>query len=124
MHEQSDIEIYLDSVPIEALETWLVTLFNPVEEKSISGKTARYAAHYKGEEFTIVIVNRVTGTFSSVWFNSPHTPWSSDIECAKAAYEYFKKEVRCVEGGWEEGQDPDSWYSISDKGENKIIWRD
>lgn len=123
MTQQSDIEIYVADLLIESLETWLVTLFNPITEENCSGRAIKYRTSYQGEEFAIVIVNNAAHNFSSVWFNSPNLPWTTDIECAKCAYKYFKTEIRCVESGWQEGQDPDQWYSISAKGERMIVWR-
>ena len=123
MQKPTDIEIYINHVSIEDIETWLVTLFKPVNETSSSGKTTRYRAHIGDSPFVIVVITNVVESYSSIWFDSKDTLWENDIECARSAFTQFKQEVRCVENSWQEGQDPDQWYSISDQGENSIIWK-
>lgn len=33
--------------------------------------------------------------FMGVWFNTPHSPWATDVDCAREAARYLMCVVRC-----------------------------
>jgi len=127
---QTDIEIYVQAAKPEAIRAWLATCATSLDVKSSSPKRQAYWASFTSQgndgadakEFEILVLSNVQGNFSSIWFNSPSTPWDSDKACALQAFEHFQSAVRCVASGWQEGDAPDQWLNIDAQGESLINW--
>ncbi len=122
-----DIEIYIRSVTLQAIEDWLKLCFDQVQpSQPKAGKQARKVHHYRvsneGHAIAVMVVENATGAFSSVLFESDRSPWRKDIDCARQAFAHFVKEVRCIASGWNDGDEPDEWIAINDTGENTILW--
>ncbi len=125
-----DIEIYIKAAPTAAVVDWLDQQFAEVETVKQQGKVNHYRVSWQGESIPVLVVEKAGGIYTSVYFESPHTPWQQDIDCARQAYEYFAEhtditglEVRCVPGSWQEGDDPDAWLAINADGEQAIQWQ-
>lgn len=120
---QTDIEIYVQAAKPEAIRAWLATCTTSLDAKSKSPKRQAYWASFADtKEFEILVLSNVQGNFSSIWFNSPSTPWDSDKSCALQAFAHFQSAVRCVASGWQEGDAPDQWLNIDTQGESLINW--
>ncbi|TPE52840.1 hypothetical protein FJM67_07440 [Maribrevibacterium harenarium] len=123
---QPDIEIYLLSCPTPNIEAWLTDLFGPLDAVPSTETGIKFIAHYQGQHIPITILEQAAGKrFTSVWFDSEHTPWANDIECAEAAFASLGCEVRCNMASWEEDEelDPDLWWRINKNGAGPYIWR-
>jgi hypothetical protein len=114
-----DIEIYLKRVESGDILKWLEQVFGNLEvtrtEPSIRCKI--------NGMFCTITEQVAKGGFSSIWFESNQTPWHTDKDCARVAYEHFKTDTRCSTGGWEgDEEDNGGWFRISDKGEQVVNW--
>lgn len=123
---QPDIEIYLLSCPTERIVSWLEQDFSMLDMRNAGDNATKLNLEYQGHIIPVTILEQAAGKrFSSVWFDSEHTPWQSDMECAQRAFEALQCEIRCNYQGWEENgeDDPDLWWRINANGEGTYIWR-
>ena len=124
-----DIEIYLADTTNDEIVDWLATILSDINltRSSRNNSTCHYSArcsHQQGEvEIGFMVVENANGSFTSLWFKTGRTPWSSDLECARAAADQFHGEIRCSPGPWDPDQDNDEWISIQNAHESTIIWR-
>lgn len=122
---QEDFEIYIKKADLDEVSNWLKTVFPVLEQQeSANRKTHRFQAFWNEQPVPITVVEKAAKTdFTSIWFDTEHTPWSSDRECALAAFAFFQKPVRCNPEFWQEGDDPDLWLEIAADGEKNVIWQ-
>jgi hypothetical protein len=112
-----DIEIYLKRVTTEEITSWLEQMFGSASVERTEPNTRCKL----GTMFCTVTEDVAKGGYTSVWFESNETPWVTDLECARQAFDHFKVETRCSTGGWE-GEDDGGWLRITDKGEQVVNW--
>ncbi|RDE18117.1 hypothetical protein DV711_18550 [Motiliproteus coralliicola] len=118
-----DIEIYIKQRSVEQISTWLEAEFDRLELLQQRGQTYRYQANLDGTQIPITLIDRAAKDFSSLWFDSDSTRWPQDRDCARQACQQLETEIRCIASGWNEGDEPDEWWSIKDSGEQLILWR-
>lgn len=128
MTEATDIEIYIANTSADVLKTWLADQLDKVEPASgqpgMPKNAVAMTGHWHGQSFSILILERVVGRFTSLWLNNNDLPWSDDANCARAASAYFNQEARISAGGWTESDDPDAWVRIMPDGtETAISWK-
>ena len=112
-----DLEIYLKRVPPHDILAWLKTIFDEVQVLTTEPSTQCLV-----DQMACTISENVAkGGYTSLWFKSNATPWLSDLDCARAAFDHFGGEIRCSTGGWE-GEDDGGWLRITDKGEATVNW--
>jgi hypothetical protein len=117
---QSDIEIYIKNIGAPAAEQWLQAMGWQTEALILNRTTTKIVVNTGDKSFTVLAVS--SGKFTSVWFQSDQTPWASDLECARQAWQHFGKEVRSSQGGWQEDNKDDRWWQLDDSGETLIDW--
>jgi hypothetical protein len=118
-----DIEIYIAATPAAEALAWLATRFPDHEPPRPAGKRQWQQRLHHGEAVVqVLVIEDASPGFTSVWFNSPDTPWSSDMDCAREAFSHFGREVRATAGTWKEDADPDEWWCLSASGERLIQW--
>lgn len=123
MTHHPDIEIYIKNSSVEKIVHWLNNRFENVELLSIKGLLHHYEAHWQTHRFTFTIHQRALGkAWISIWFQSDQTPWQIDLECAREASKELNAQIRCIDSGWQEGDDPDEWWKIENGLEEKIAW--
>lgn len=120
--EYPDIEIYLKHVNPDDLVEWLRTRFGQCEISKQSRRVTELNVGYQEQIIPVLIVEKAQGIFTSLLFESNHTPWANDKACGLEAYEQFNTEIRCNADSWQEGAEPDEWLSISEEGEKLINW--
>ena len=124
-----DIEIYLADTTNDAIIAWLSTILSDINLTRSSGNkgTCHYSARSLLQqgmvEIHFMIIENANTNFTGLWFKTGQTPWSSDLECARAAAEQFPGEIRCSPGPWNPDQDSDEWVSIHNGRESTVIWR-
>lgn len=125
MERYPDIEVYVARVAHDTLNTWLAhALSAPPLTAAGKGKWKTRGMH-QGEEVPILLVDNAADGFASLWFDSSHTPWMTDQECAQHAAEALQTEIRCSLGGWHPGDDPDRFWQVLPGGqEGAIEWPD
>lgn len=119
---QPDIEIYLRDASQQAVTEWLEQAIGSCSPWQQKGKTFKCQAG----EIPVTWLPKAVGKWHSLLMESSATPWEDDIACARAAYQALNVEIRCAPGGWQEEEsveDADRWISISERGEDEIIWR-
>lgn len=100
MHTRRDIEIYLKDVSSERLLTWLEQHFGKAARVVREGTLAIRQFHTPRGLVPAIVTAGVDGeAWTSVWFNSPHTPWHTDLDCARQAATELNCETRCESGG-------------------------
>ena len=117
-----DIEIYVKSRSLEEICQWLNGVFSAVELQHSQGTVHQYRT---GCGIPVLIHEKVSGkAWTSVWFDSDSTPWEKDLDCAVVASQQMDTEIRCIAGGWNDGDDPDEWWKVATDGEaTKMQWR-
>lgn len=123
---QSDIEIYLLSCPQERILDWLQQTFTHLETPRTHNAQTLLVVQHQQQAINVTITEQAAGKkFTSVWFDSPNTPWANDIDCARQAYAAMACEVRCINSSWQEDEstDPDQWWKINQYEEGPFIWR-
>ncbi len=117
-----DIEIYVKSRGLEDICQWLNSTFSVVELQHSQGTVHQYRT---GCGIPVLIHEKVSGkAWTSVWFDSDRTPWEKDLDCAVVASQQMDTEIRCIAGGWNDGDDPDEWWKVVPGGEAaKMQWR-
>ena len=118
-----DIEIYVQDTTLGHITEWLEGIFDTLSQIKSQKKQSHYQASWQNHPIPILIVEQVTKGYTSIWIDSPLSPWKNDIECARAAHLAFKTDVRCIQGSWEDYEDPDLWWSVNNEGEGPLIWK-
>lgn len=119
---QPDIEIYLKDCTREQAWQWLSGVFGQCTEWQQRGQLHRCWC----DDIEVTWYNKAVGSWHSLLFDSPATPWGSDLECAQAACAALGIEVRCAPGGWQEEQGEqgaDDWLKVNAQGVSHIVWR-
>ncbi|MFE8073209.1 hypothetical protein QQM79_19275 [Marinobacteraceae bacterium S3BR75-40.1] len=123
---QSDIEIYIRDVDIEALKQWLEQRFDAVDLSPLDNNAGYKGAVVSGDHrVPVSLFFRAGGNrYSSLTFDSSHTPWETDLACAREAFEALGTEIRCSTGEWQEGmpEENEYWWRIDARGEKKARW--
>jgi len=97
---QPDIEIYLKQVALDSILEWLTHHFEITLQQQIAS-TSKLNLVFNGQPVTCTIVEKAAkGGYTSIWFKTNQTPWATDEECAREAFQHFKSEIRCSVGGW------------------------
>lgn len=121
---QPDIEIYLKEDFLDELNGWLEQHVGSIELGSWTNTMRRGTLH--GETaIPLMIVRKAAGKWASIWFESEHTPWATDLDCARAVAAGINREVRCSIGGWQEEHgeaNADSWMKVTAEGEEEFVW--
>jgi len=116
-----DIEIYVKSCSVASIEKWLSSCGSALVSVFSQGATHEYQLTLNAIQITVLVHEKVAGkAWTSVWFKSDNTPWSNDLECARTATVALDAQVRCIAGGWADGDDPDEWWKL-EKGEESLI---
>jgi hypothetical protein len=116
-----DIEIYVKSCSVNQLEQWLESCGSSLQPTLSQGAAHEYKLTTNQVDITVLIHEKVAGkAWTSVWFKSDKTPWMNDLECARQATAALNTQIRCIAGGWSEGDDPDEWWKL-EKGEEELI---
>lgn len=118
-----DIEIYIANTKAADVLTWLATRFAEHGQPRPAGKRQwRQQLQFEGRTIPVLVIEEASPGFTSVWFDSPQTPWADDMACAREAFAHFQQEVRAIAGSWDEEADPDEWWRIDVQGETVIRW--
>jgi hypothetical protein len=119
-----DIEIYLQDTPANTVLLWLAARFPEGDAlpKPAGKKQWRLQLKHAGNFIPALVIEDASPGFTSVWLDSSHTPWESDMACAREAHVHFNTEVRATPGSWKEGDDPDLWWRVNGDGEGLVHW--
>ncbi|MCW4149747.1 hypothetical protein OM427_09420 [Halomonas sp. 18H] len=125
MEAYPDIEIYLAQLELEPLNAWLDEVLATPPLARAGKNRWRATTQRDGHEINILLIAKAADGFASLWFDSAHTPWTTDSDCAHEAARRLGCEVRCSLGGWQPGDEPDHFLQIMPDGqETTIEWPD
>jgi hypothetical protein len=121
MKRQRDIEIYVRDCPPERLVAWLGRVVGPVGPAEEAGSALVYPSRVGA---VVVRPDIEDGPFVGVWFNTPDSPWGSDVACARQAAQELGCTVRCDPGehSSEVHWASDVFLEISGDEEKLITW--
>lgn len=120
-----DIEVYVQSTDAARIREWLDQRFPPVAGQTwrpAGKKQWRRILTHEGHQIPALVIEEASPGFLSVWFDSPHSPWADDRECARELFGALGGVIRATAGSWQEGDDPDLWWEISTAGEHELHW--
>lgn len=118
-----DIEIYIKSRSLEEIEAWLQSL-GSLEKTSTQGLAHEYQLAFDQQSVPVMVHEKVAGkAWLSLWFKENLTPWPQDLACAHAASEAMNTQIRCVAGGWNDGDEPDEYWKVENGQQETIVWR-
>lgn len=119
-----DIEIYLQALPASHIVSWLQQRFPAAcsAARPAGKKQWQLRIQHQGHAIPVLIIEEASPGFTSLWFDSAHTPWPDDMACAREAFAHFACEIRATPGSWQEGDDPDRWWRIHGGGEDFVQW--
>lgn len=119
-----DIEIYIKNRSLDVILDWLGQRCDSVNLLKDVGGTHSLEVELEGRQIPVMIHERAVGkAWISIWFRSDETPWARDIDCAHEVARALETQVRCVASGWNEGDDPDEWWSVENGDARKIQWQ-
>lgn len=122
---QPDIEIYVKDASVGQIAGWLEKRLGTLTVLPAKGAMAQFRAERDGEPIPVhVFPGAVAKQWTSVWLDSPDTPWADDLACARDCFAFLGHEVRCAAGNWHgEEDDPDAFIRITADGEKAVSWK-
>lgn len=115
-----DIEIYIMKADPSAILAWLGDVFDAVEVKT----PQEWGLTFQGQQLEVFFDPKAEKNFASLWFKQNHTPWHTDLDCARAAHQSLGLEIRCQASGWaeEEGETDEGWVKLIRGEEKPFTW--
>jgi hypothetical protein len=95
MDEQGEIEIYVRDCKIADVLAWAKSRIGELARPDAAGDATVYESPCGPLIITPAIED---GPFFSLWFNTPRTPWRTDVDCARDAARELGCIVRCDPG--------------------------
>jgi hypothetical protein len=95
LERRPEIEIYVRDCSTERLLAWLESVMSPLAPARDGGEATIYPSRIGP---VVVTPGIEDGPFVSVWFNSPISPWATDVDCARQAAKELGCVVRCCPG--------------------------
>ncbi|MFP5383052.1 MAG: hypothetical protein ACLGHG_03175 [Gammaproteobacteria bacterium] len=121
-----DIEIYVRDATVEDIRSWLEKRLGTLTAEPSRGTMNRFAVDTNGVTIPVRIITAAVGkAWTSIWLDSPDTPWADDLACARDCFAVLGREVRCAAGNWDEsrGDDPDAFIKVDADGETPLQWK-
>lgn len=115
-----DLEIYLMKSPATDVEAWLTRVFGPLQ----TVRSSDSQSHWQADGMDILFNSQAEGNFGCLWFKQNRTPWATDLDCARAAYEALQTEIRCAVTQWGESASDEQpgWIKITRGQEKSFDW--
>lgn len=121
MTQYPDIEIYIMKADANSVEAWLNTVFNSVAPSS---NNKNWRCEYQGQSLEVQLTPQAEKNFASLWFKQNHTPWKTDLDCARTAHTALGVEVRCQASDWKESEGVSNagWIKVLRGEEKPFEW--
>jgi hypothetical protein len=95
LERQLEIAIFVRDCPNERLIAWIESAIGPLGEPEPAGEAVVYPSLLGPVILTAGIEG---GLFVSIWFNTPQSPWATDVDCGRQAARELGCTVRCSPG--------------------------
>jgi hypothetical protein len=121
VERQLVIEIYVRHCPKEQLIAWIESAIGPLGQSEHAGEAAVYPSLLGP---VIITPGIEGGPFVSIWFNTSHSPWATDVDCGRQAAREMGCPVRCSPGQNFPEVHPASpvFLEIESGAERLVIW--
>src|SRR5262245_25283930 len=115
---QTNIEIFADCSQ-ERLLAWVESVIGGLS----TGEVAGAATIYQSSAGSVITTPIEDSDFISIWFSTPHSPWATDVDCARQAAREIRCVVRCDPGvAYDVDPYSDVFLQIADSSETLIDW--
>jgi hypothetical protein len=120
MKRLNDIEIFIRNCPNDRLLTWIETAIGSLGPPEDAGDAQVYPSLIGA----VIVTPVEDGTFTGVWFNISHSPWLTDVDCARQATRELMCVVRCDPGQHFPEVHPasDVFLEVDGDVENLVSW--
>ncbi len=128
---QPDVEVYIKHLEYNELTEWLASCFDDVDFNTCTKdtfearETAKIQVTLDDQAIPVFITPAAAGkAYCSIWFQSPYTPWATDLDCAYTVLESLDTEIRCSAAGWseEEEENSEQWWCVTREGKKRVRW--
>lgn len=122
-----DLEIYVLKGDADVLLAWLNADLGSMTVVSSKGDRQHWQWPNAQGVMDVYFNANAEKNLASLWFKQNHTPWATDLDCARAAHAALGTEIRCSLGGWQEGDDATaqaaaSWMKLIHGLEKPFVW--
>lgn len=121
MAQRREIEIYVRDCNVADVLAWAKSRLGDLTRAEAAGD----ATVYETPCGPLIITPAIEGgPFVSLWFNTPHTPWRTDVDCARDAARELRCTVRCDPGQQypEVPQQSSTFLEIAGEREQLVTW--
>lgn len=121
-----DLEIYIRDLEASAACRWLESHIEQLalDDGDVSSIT-KGTGYYGDDRLKITLYPQAFGKrFTSLIIEGERLPWSSDLDCARSAWQVMDTEIRCSPGQWKEGEpaEEEKWWRLDSRGEQLAVW--
>lgn len=121
----SDVEIYAKTNHSTVLLEWLNDYFGDLRKNTAlksSAKNQHFLAGPHENPLMVNVMDQPIRGYCALNITGDALPWDSDKMLGEAVFSKTGIIVRCSDGHWSEGADPDAWLEISSAGTQPISW--
>mgnify|MGYP000184578145 FL=1 len=122
----SDLEIYVKTPQATTITNWLSVQFPDLrldDKQRQSTRNQHFLSGTFDQILRINVMEQPVRGFCILTLVATELPWLSDLALAEAFFAKTGATVRCSDGQWSEGADPDAWLEISADGTTEINWK-
>lgn len=122
-----DLEIYIRDLAPGQLSGWLGKQLDDLElaDGKVETGAIKGTGGYQGHSLRISLYPGAAGKrYSCLVLEGDKLPWSSDLDCARSAWQSLETEIRCSQSDWQEGDpvEDEKWWRLDDRGEQLAVW--
>lgn len=118
MEKQGEIMIYVRGCTVARMLDWAASRLGELSTPEVVGDATVYGSPCGP---LIVTAGIEDGPFVSLWFNTPHTPWQTDVDCGRDAARELGCTVRCDPGQHFPGVSPHSPVFLEVVGDRETL---
>lgn len=120
-----DLEIYAKTNDSAVLLEWLSSNFGELRANTAVRSSARNQHFLAGSvksPISINVLEQPIRGYCALNIAGVDLPWNSDKMLAEAVFANTGMIIRCSDGHWTEGADPDAWLEVGPTGTHAISW--
>lgn len=120
-----DLELYLLKGEANSVQQWLEQALNmPLQTVKQHADHTHWRADLPQGTMDVLFNANAERNFASLWFKQNHTPWATDLDCARAAHQALGIEIRCTDSSWQENEQAEhaGWVKLIRGEEKSFSW--